>query len=124
VALRYVAALNRVAPPRASGYRYLELGCGLGRSLTTLAAANPHAEFVGVDFNPEHTAAAERDIAAGSIANARVITSDFGHLPPCGRAPIRPFAGTSTPAGRGQSLMWPIASARPMTSTFGSRVPP
>jgi len=81
VALRYVAALNRVTPPRAIGYRYLELGCGLGRSLTTLAAANPHAEFVGVDFNPEHTAAAERDIAAGGLGNARVITSDFGHLP-------------------------------------------
>jgi len=81
VALRYVAALNRVTPPRATGYRYLELGCGLGRSLTTLAAANPGAEFVGVDFNPDHTAAAERDIAVGGLGNARVITSDFGHLP-------------------------------------------
>ena len=38
VAMRYAAALNRVAPPRtAAGFRYLELGCGLGRSLTTLA---------------------------------------------------------------------------------------
>ena len=31
VALRYVATLNRVVPPRGTGYRYLELGCGLGR---------------------------------------------------------------------------------------------
>ena len=31
VAMRYVAALNRVVPPQtANGFRYLELGCGLG----------------------------------------------------------------------------------------------
>ncbi|MEI6505479.1 MAG: hypothetical protein WCO90_06300 [Planctomycetota bacterium] len=38
VAMRHVAALNGLVPPRiADGFRYLELGCGLGRSLTTLA---------------------------------------------------------------------------------------
>jgi SAM-dependent methyltransferase len=81
VALRYVASLNRVVPPRPRGFRYLELGCGLGRSLTTLAAANPTGEFVGVDVNPEHTAAATREITNGQLPNARVITADFGHLP-------------------------------------------
>jgi SAM-dependent methyltransferase len=81
VALRHVAALNRVAPPPGERFRYLELGCGLGRSLTTLAAANPGAEFIGVDINPEHTAIAAREIQAASLANARVITSDFGDLP-------------------------------------------
>lgn len=81
VAMRYVAALNGVMAPRtADGFRYLELGCGLGRCLTTLAAAHPQGEFVGVDINPEHTAAAARDIAAGKLDNARVITSDFGQL--------------------------------------------
>jgi SAM-dependent methyltransferase len=81
VALRYVASLNRVVPPPPRGFRYLELGCGLGRSLTTLAAANPDGEFVGIDVNPEHTAAATREITAGELSNARVITADFGHLP-------------------------------------------
>ena len=81
-AIRHVAALNRVAPPPvADGFRYLELGCGLGRSLTTLAAANPQGEFVGVDVNPDHTSAVERDIAGGGLANARVITTGFGGLP-------------------------------------------
>ncbi len=79
--LRYVAALNRVVPPPATGYRYLELGCGLGRSLTTLAAANPDSEFVGVDINPQHTAAVGKDVAAGRLDNVRVITGDFGSLP-------------------------------------------
>jgi SAM-dependent methyltransferase len=82
VAIRYVAALNRVAPPPvANGFRYLELGCGLGRSLTTLAAANPRGEFVGIDINPDHTAAVNRDIAAGGLTNARVITSGFSDVP-------------------------------------------
>ena len=81
-ALRYVAALNGVAPPRTTGrFRYLELGCGLGRCVTTLAAACPQGEFVGVDVNPAHTGAAEREVAAGGLRNARIVTSDFGHLP-------------------------------------------
>lgn len=82
VSLRHVAALNGVVPPATSaGFRYLELGCGLGRSFTTLAAADPRGEFIGVDLNPDHTAAAARDIAAGGLANARVITGDFASLP-------------------------------------------
>jgi SAM-dependent methyltransferase len=81
VVLRYVAALNRLTPPPATGFRYLELGCGLGRTLTTLAAAEPQGEFIGVDVNPQHTAVAERDIAAGGLTNARVVTADFGALP-------------------------------------------
>lgn len=82
VAMRYVAALNGVIPPRMSeGFRFLELGCGLGRCLTTLAAAHPRGEFVGVDVNPDHTAAIAREIAAGELGNARVITADFGHIP-------------------------------------------
>ena len=82
VTLRHVAALNGVCPPATgTAFRYLELGCGLGRSFTTLAAANPQGEFIGVDINPDHTAAAARDISAGGLANARVITGDFASLP-------------------------------------------
>jgi SAM-dependent methyltransferase len=82
LAMRYVAALNKVTPPQVGkGFRYLELGCGLGRSLTTLAAANPHGDFVGVDVNPAHTAAIEKDIAAGKLKNVRVVNADFAHVP-------------------------------------------
>ena len=71
VAMRYAASLNRVIPPATTErFRYLELGCGLGRSLTTLAAANPQGEFVGIDVNASHIAAIEKDIAAGELANA------------------------------------------------------
>lgn len=80
--LRHVAALNRLTPPATRDrFSYLELGCGLGRSLTTLAAANPQGRFVGVDINARHTAAIEADVAAGGLDNVRVITADFGGLP-------------------------------------------
>jgi len=81
-ALRHVAALNRLRPPAVEGgFRYLELGCGLGRSLTTLAAANPAGQFTGVDINARHTAAIEAEVAAGGLDNVRVITADFAGLP-------------------------------------------
>lgn len=82
LAMRYVAALNGIEPPRTDRpFRSLELGCGLGRTVTTLAAANPRGEFVGVDVNPEHTAAAEREARAGGLGNARIVTARFGDLP-------------------------------------------
>jgi len=82
VAIRYAAAVNRVAgPTTAPGFRYLELGCGLGRALTTLAAANPQGRFVGVDVNPDHIAAAARDVSAGGLENVRLVTADFADLP-------------------------------------------
>ena len=80
-AMRYAASLNRVVPPKiADGFRYLELGCGLGRSLTTLAAANPQGEFIGVDINSSHIKSIEKDISAGGLTNAQAITSDFVNL--------------------------------------------
>jgi len=82
LAIRYAASVNGLVPPPVhDGFRYLELGCGMGRSLTTLAAANPKGCFVGVDLNPEHTAFAERDAAAGGLTNVQLITSDFASLP-------------------------------------------
>lgn len=82
LAMRSVAAINGIAPPPTEGgFRWLELGCGLGRVVTTLAAAYPQGEFIGIDVNPEHTKAANHDISSGELDNARVITSDFANLP-------------------------------------------
>ncbi len=81
-AIRHIAALNRVTPPALDkGFRYVELGCGLGRALTTLAAADPRGSFVGVDINPSHTSQATREAEAGGLSNARFVTADFAHLP-------------------------------------------
>ncbi len=77
VHLTYVAALNGVRGPDPDGpYRYCELGSGAGKTLAILAAANPQAEFVGIDINPNHVAAAQAMAADGAVGNARFLVAD------------------------------------------------
>jgi SAM-dependent methyltransferase len=81
--MRYVASLQGVQPPAvAEGFEFLELGCGFGSTLLTLAAANPQGRFTGVDFMPVHTEHIEREIAATGLRNVRVLCADFADLPP------------------------------------------
>ena len=80
--LRFVASLNGFAPPEVSkGFHYLEIGCGFGDTLLTLAAANPIGTFTGVDINPVHTQAVEQRIRKTGLSNVRVLTSDCAQLP-------------------------------------------
>lgn len=80
--MRYVAALNGIAPPAVrDGFRYLELGCGFGSTLLALAAANPHGRFVGVDFMPVHTDALRAEAAAAGLDNLEVLCADFAAMP-------------------------------------------
>src|SRR5262249_39916691 len=60
--------------------RYCELGCGYGLTTLTLAAANPHIEFVGVDFNPTHIVAARALARSAALANIRFIEASFDEL--------------------------------------------
>ncbi len=77
VHLSYVSALNGVrGPDPDSAYRYCELGAGAGKTLAVLAAANPQAEFVGIDINPVHVARAEALAADGGVDNAKFLTAD------------------------------------------------
>ncbi|MBE7218637.1 MAG: class I SAM-dependent methyltransferase [Caulobacteraceae bacterium] len=68
------------APDPSAPFRYLDLGCGTGMGVCLLAAANPHGEFVGVDFNPAHVAAARALIAAAGLDNVRVEEAGFADL--------------------------------------------
>ena len=68
------------APDAAKPFRYLELGCGTGMGVCLMAAANPHAQFVGVDFNPTHVASAERLVAEAGLDNVRVVEASFAEL--------------------------------------------
>lgn len=79
--MRFGALLNgyRAAPPDQP-FRYLELGCGQGFALAQLAAAFPHAEFLGVDFNPEHIAQARRFALAAGLENIRFEEADIAEL--------------------------------------------
>lgn len=65
---------------RGSDYRYLDLGCGQGFGLCLLAAANPDAEFTGVDFQAEHIAHGQALAEAADLANVRFIQAHFVEL--------------------------------------------
>ena len=79
--MRYVASLQGIQPPTvAEGFEFLELGCGFGSTLLTLAAANPKGRFTGVDFMPVHTQHIEREVAATGLRNVRVLCADFADM--------------------------------------------
>jgi SAM-dependent methyltransferase len=78
--LRLVAGLNGVPAPPDEDFDYCELGAGNGDTLATLAAANPSARFVGVDFNPEHVAFATALANRGGLSNVRFLERDFEDL--------------------------------------------
>ena len=57
-------------------YRYADLGCGTGFHICVLAAANPQAEFVGIDFDSDIKHGEELAAAAG-LTNVTFIQADF-----------------------------------------------
>lgn len=78
--LRLVAAVNGFAPPSASEFTYCELGCAHADTLVAIAAANPRARFVGVDFNAEHIAHARGLAVEGEVDNVHLLDLDFEAL--------------------------------------------
>lgn len=72
------ALLQGAAPPDLVGpYSYCELGCGVGINLLVSAATQPHAQFVGVDFNERHLAVARQAAQRLGLKNLRFIHADF-----------------------------------------------
>ncbi|MBP6513944.1 MAG: methyltransferase regulatory domain-containing protein [Steroidobacteraceae bacterium] len=71
--LDFAALAAGVMPPDRSGgrFRYCELGCGNGMSTTILAASNPDAEFVGIDFMPVHIANSRKAARRGGLTNVQ-----------------------------------------------------
>jgi len=68
------------APDLKRPFRYLELGCATGINLIVAAIYHPHANFVGVDFNPVHIETANRFAKQLGIKNVTFIHSDFEHF--------------------------------------------
>lgn len=78
-----VACLLRgVEPPVGEGepFAYCELGCGVGETALTIAAANPQARVWGFDFNPAHIARGRALAKAGDIDNIRLEEASFADL--------------------------------------------
>jgi SAM-dependent methyltransferase len=78
--LRLVAALNGHPAPPEDDFDYCDLGSANGDTLTTFAASNRAARFVGVDFNTNHTRRARERAANGELANVSFLDCDFEAL--------------------------------------------
>ena len=57
-----------------------EVGCGTGYTAGMLAAGNPMAQVVGLDYNPAHIAEARSMAAAAGLQNLRFIEADLAEL--------------------------------------------
>jgi len=82
--LDLTALLRGALPPSmlhsGARLRYLELGCGQGVNLCLIAACHPQMEFVGIDFNPQHIAHAQKLARSANLGNVRFIEGDFTQL--------------------------------------------
>jgi SAM-dependent methyltransferase len=80
-AISFAALQCGYAPPRLDRpFCYLDLGCGHGYSTTLFASLFPQGRFIGVDFNEQHIASAERLRAAARIDNASFVAATFAEM--------------------------------------------
>jgi SAM-dependent methyltransferase len=61
-------------------FTYCDLGCGNGLTCNTLAAANPHGEFYGIDLNPQHISNARSLAEKAQLTNVHFLESSFDDL--------------------------------------------
>jgi SAM-dependent methyltransferase len=72
--------LGHRPPDLAKPFNYADLGCGNGFSTLVAAAASPHADFWGFDFNPAHVEFANDLAARAGLTNVRFVESSFADL--------------------------------------------
>ncbi|MGF1458313.1 MAG: methyltransferase regulatory domain-containing protein [Leptolyngbyaceae cyanobacterium] len=71
---------SRYVPPSLEQFTYCELGCGQGFTTNILAATHPQGEFWGIDFNPTHTAEAQRLAQAAQLSNMQFFDHSFAEF--------------------------------------------
>lgn len=69
--------LGFAAPEPQAPFALCELGCGVGINLLVSAACHPQAQFVGVDFNPDHLAVARAAAEHCGLDNIEFVHADF-----------------------------------------------
>ncbi|GJD50497.1 putative protein RP789 [Methylobacterium crusticola] len=82
--------VNGIEPPDCGdNFRYCELGCGQGVTAAVIAAANPRARVVAMDFNPAHVARARRVATEAGLTNVEFLELSFADL--AGEPALRDF---------------------------------
>ncbi|MBF0103266.1 MAG: class I SAM-dependent methyltransferase [Desulfobacterales bacterium] len=61
-------------------FNYLELACGYGMSISTLAACYPQSHFFATDFNPSHIAMAKKLAEEANLTNITFFEDSFEEL--------------------------------------------
>jgi tRNA (guanine-N7-)-methyltransferase len=64
------AAFGRTAP------RILEIGCGMGETTATIAAANPQTDYLGIEVHSPGVGSLLKLISEAGLTNVRVIQHD------------------------------------------------
>lgn len=81
----HVAAISRLCGVRwdvdsDTPLSIAEIGCGTGYTACVLAAGNPQATVLGIDYNPAHIAEARHMAAQAGLANARFLEADLAEM--------------------------------------------
>ena len=77
-----IARCHGIQAPGPGTARVLEIGCGPGGNLLSLASIHPGATLVGIDLEPRHVAAAQRVATAAGLENISLISGDLNELQP------------------------------------------
>ncbi|MFG1462653.1 class I SAM-dependent methyltransferase [Xanthobacter sp. DSM 24535] len=73
--------INGIEPPLlGETFDYCELGCGQGVTANVIAASNPRARVVAVDFNPAHIARAGGVARAAGLENVDFLELSFEEM--------------------------------------------
>lgn len=79
--LQLACLIRGYEPPLSSqSFSYCELGCGQGTTANIIAAGNPLAHVVAIDFNPTHIANARRLARESNLTNIEFIEMSFEEL--------------------------------------------
>ena len=80
--LALAALAGGVEAPAGAGEAvdYCDLGCGQGYTANLIAAANPAAQVLGVDFNPSHIANARAFANAAQLSNVEFREASFEEI--------------------------------------------
>ena len=95
-----VARLFGMHPAPVDGCRYLEIGCGNGSHIVSLAHHLPQSRFVGVDLAEVPIAAGEKMRAALDIGNLTLRTADLRDIGQEWGSSITSRCTASTPGSR------------------------
>jgi tRNA (guanine-N7-)-methyltransferase len=75
----YAAAsldLNSIFGRTARRPTILEIGCGMGETTATIAAAHPETDFIGIEVHTPGVGSLLKEIATRELANLRVVQHD------------------------------------------------